>query len=123
MRMKQPKKLEQYWDELKTDPVFIAESLVVDIVENVIEIMESQRISNSELARRLGTSKAYISKILNGNPNMTILTLSKIASALNVKVSAPELTPYSIINPNYIKDRSKGLVEDDSHVDQLANAA
>jgi len=80
------KNLEQYWEEYIDDPEFLAEDYIIYITENISRIMSKKNISKSELARRLGTSQAYVTKILNGNPNMTILTIAKLTIALGEKI-------------------------------------
>ncbi|MBM3498125.1 MAG: helix-turn-helix transcriptional regulator [Armatimonadetes bacterium] len=44
--------------------------------------MNKHGISRAELARRLGKSRAYVTRMLNGQPNMTLKTLTLIAVAL-----------------------------------------
>jgi transcriptional regulator with XRE-family HTH domain len=57
----------------------------VEISEQIYQAMEAQGISKAELARRLGKSRAYLTKMLQGNVNFTIATLVKVAMALNCK--------------------------------------
>jgi len=49
--------------------------------------MERQEVSRAELARRLGTSKAYITKVLGANVNFTLATMTRLAMALEAEVS------------------------------------
>jgi transcriptional regulator with XRE-family HTH domain len=44
--------------------------------------MERQGITNSVLAERIGTSKAYITKVFGGNANFTLQTMVKLSRAL-----------------------------------------
>ncbi|MBK9110683.1 MAG: helix-turn-helix domain-containing protein [Nitrospira sp.] len=44
--------------------------------------METSDLSRSELARRMEVSPAYITKVLSGNPNLTIKSLIKLSDAL-----------------------------------------
>lgn len=46
------------------------------------ERMEQLEVSRAELARRLGSSQAYVTKVLGGNVNFTIETMAKLAMAL-----------------------------------------
>ncbi|MBA3320112.1 MAG: helix-turn-helix transcriptional regulator [Pyrinomonadaceae bacterium] len=65
----------------------------LEISEQIYLAMEQQGVSNAELARRLGKSRAYITKVLQGNVNFTIESLVKIARALDHKFDfhfAPE---------------------------------
>jgi transcriptional regulator with XRE-family HTH domain len=52
----------------------------------LIARMERLGVSRSELARRLGTSPAYVTKILRGDTNFTLSSLAKIAEALGSRV-------------------------------------
>lgn len=54
--------------------------------EDICMLMEKQGVSRAELARRLGTSRAYITKLLDGNANFTLETMTKVAMALGAAV-------------------------------------
>jgi transcriptional regulator with XRE-family HTH domain len=70
-------------NKLKEDPEFKAEALILDITEKISHILEIKKMRRSELAKKIHCSNAYISKLLNGEENLTIKTLSKIAQALD----------------------------------------
>ena len=74
-------------DEFKDDPEFIAETLVLGVIACLNKALRVQGMTRSELAKRLGTSPAFVSSALNGKPNMTLLTLAKFTAALNLTVS------------------------------------
>jgi len=61
-----------YWEE----------ELLLTVARRISDTMADQDVSRSELARRLGVSPAYVTKLLRGHANMTIETLAKIAFAL-----------------------------------------
>jgi transcriptional regulator with XRE-family HTH domain len=75
------------YEQYENTPEFQAELSLLDITEQICELMEKKNISRTELARRLDKSRAYVSKILNGPTNITISTLTKIAVALDEKIS------------------------------------
>ncbi|HEX3554488.1 MAG TPA: helix-turn-helix transcriptional regulator [Thermoanaerobaculia bacterium] len=56
-----------------------------DFAREVHLRMREKGISAAELARRLGTSKAYVSQLLGGG-NFTLLTMVKVAMALDLVV-------------------------------------
>lgn len=58
-----------------------------DISDQIYELMESANINKTELAEKLGSSKAFVSKILRGDANMTLKTLTKIVFALGGEVN------------------------------------
>jgi transcriptional regulator with XRE-family HTH domain len=74
--------LEQKLIEWDLDPEYIVEGVLIAATERICELMERHGISRSELARRLGKSRAYVTRLLNGQPNMTLKTLTQIAVAL-----------------------------------------
>jgi transcriptional regulator with XRE-family HTH domain len=59
---------------------------ITEFIEDVWRLMEEQKVSRAELARRLGTSRAYVTKLLGGNANFTLQTMAKVAMALGAQV-------------------------------------
>jgi transcriptional regulator with XRE-family HTH domain len=87
---------EEITKEFDNDPNYWAEGLKLDFAEEVGRLMEEQKVSRAELARRLGTSPAYITKILHWTANLTLTSMSKIALAFGSRVHlnlAPKNTP------------------------------
>src|SRR3989441_6467712 len=58
------------------------EKILIQLGEDICRLMRDQQISRAEVAERLGVSRAYVTKGLNGNPNLTIKTLLKLSDAL-----------------------------------------
>lgn len=56
------------------------------IALNVLEILRQKNISKQELARRMQVSAQYISKIVKGQENLTLETISKLEAALEVEM-------------------------------------
>lgn len=50
--------------------------------EDLFRLMEERGISRADLARAIGASTAYVSKILNGESNYTLRTMAKLARAV-----------------------------------------
>lgn len=70
--------------------------VVRDLVSSQIDyLMKKEDVSKAELAKRLGKSRAYITKILQGNANFTLDTLVQIARALGYKFT-PMFAPQEI---------------------------
>lgn len=74
--------LERYAQDYANDPEFIAEGLSIKVIEEMLKCLEQRNLSQSWLAQKTGVSRAHISRILNAPPNMTLLTIAKIAVAL-----------------------------------------
>jgi hypothetical protein len=61
--------------------LFEQERAVIMAAEEVSQAMKAANISKAELARRLGTSKAYVTQALAGGQNMTLRSLASFAWA------------------------------------------
>lgn len=70
------------FDSARETPEFHVERASLEFTEEVIARMEALGISRAELARRLGTSPAYITKLLRGTTNFTLDTMIRIARIL-----------------------------------------
>jgi transcriptional regulator with XRE-family HTH domain len=63
------------------------ERLILDATEAVVRLLDDQTLSRQELARRLGKTKGFISRILSGEHNMTLRTLADVGYALDCEFS------------------------------------
>jgi transcriptional regulator with XRE-family HTH domain len=64
---------------------FHAAGVKIEIAEQIYRLMEAQNINQSELARRIGKSRAYVSKMLSGKTNFTMETLITIGEKLGAE--------------------------------------
>lgn len=78
-------KLEAY----EHDPEYILHSFLFEINEEICKALEKNDLNKKQFAERLNVKPAYISKLLNGQPNLSIKSLIKIALALNLKLRQP----------------------------------
>ncbi len=60
---------------------------VKKIGENIVRIRKDQNLTQKELSYRLDIEDSALRRIEKGRTNPTILTLKKIATALNVNIS------------------------------------
>jgi transcriptional regulator with XRE-family HTH domain len=63
----------EYWSEVAAH----------ELIREIEARMARQGVSRAELARRLGSSKAYVTKVLGGNVNFTLATMARLADALD----------------------------------------
>ncbi len=77
---------QKYFDGIDQDPEFLAVHAIHDFTMEIHRLMEKYGINKAELARRLGTSQAYVTKMLSGDANFTIKTMTKIAAAFGERV-------------------------------------
>lgn len=57
-----------------------------NLARNVKELLKARKMQQKDLAEKMGVAASFLSNALSGNP--TIETLQKMASALDVPVSA-----------------------------------
>lgn len=67
--------------------LFEQERVIFEVTEMISKLMEEQTVSKAELARRLNTSKANITQMLDGRRNMTLRTLVDVMFSLSSTVS------------------------------------
>jgi transcriptional regulator with XRE-family HTH domain len=79
-------------DRLEKNPEYWVESMRIDFVEAVERVMEERGVSRAELARRLDSSPAYVTQMLKALFNPTLLTLAKVALALDARVDLTLVT-------------------------------
>jgi len=72
------------WAEQRND--YWVEGVKIDFAEQMLAQMEELGISRTELARRLGTSPAYVTKILRGSTNFTLESMVSIARVLDCEL-------------------------------------
>jgi len=77
--------------ELRQDPEYIAAEAelrpLLDIADAVLRLRLAKGWSQAELARRVGTKQANISKLENGLANPTVDFLRRVAKALDTDFS------------------------------------
>ena len=78
MNSKQSPFFKTLFEEAKTSPRYWLEGSKIEITEKMFLMMKTENVTNSELARRMGVNKAYISRFLQGNTNMTLDTIAKV---------------------------------------------
>ncbi len=62
------------------------DSAKLNISEQIFRAMQEKGLTEAELSRRLGTSRAYVNRVLQGNTNFTIESLVKIGLALECEI-------------------------------------
>ncbi|MDE2938402.1 MAG: helix-turn-helix transcriptional regulator [Chloroflexota bacterium] len=94
--------LEQYFVKYEKDPDFLAEGLSISIIENSLQVMKEKGISRADLAREMGVPKSQISRIFNAPPNLTLLSIARIAVALGVE-------PQALLNTDVTAEKEVAL--------------
>lgn len=94
-------------DRFRDDVEFQTEEAILEITERIVQIMESKGINRVKLANLLGVSKAFTTKLLNGNPNLTIKSMVSIAHALGCELDIDMCPKGFETRKFYIKQSSK----------------
>ena len=68
---------------LAVTPEGQTEHVAVTFLVQVNARMQAQGMRNAELARRMGTSPAYITRLFRGSANLSVQTMTKLAHAVN----------------------------------------
>ncbi len=82
----------QHFAEARRHPAYWSYLTQLEFIDQIVEEMDAQNVSSAELARRMGTSRAWVSKVLRGENNLTVASMGKLAFALGLKVTT-ELAP------------------------------
>src|SRR5882762_434089 len=57
-----------------------------EFARDIARLMAEQKVKRAELARRLNTSRANVTKLLRGDARLNLVTMAKVAMALNAVV-------------------------------------
>ncbi len=80
-----PGLLDTYLEGHSDDPELIAESLAIDLMEDVARLSQEKGISRSDLANLMNVSRGYVTRLLNSPPNLTLMSVARLSVALNAK--------------------------------------
>ena len=81
------------------------------------DAMEDEGLTQKALAERMGCTQQYVSRILKGQENLTLETISKLETALGLKIISPDLpfvvgySSASASNSQYLSDSADSHYE------------
>jgi len=84
--MKANDEYRELFAELRKTPDYWASIVATEFTEAIHAELERQEVSRAEFARRLGTSRAYVTSVLGGDDNFTLETMVKLAMAVGLGV-------------------------------------
>lgn len=89
------------FEELMSDPegrrAFEEELLVGEVTDTLVALLQSFKLTQRELGRRLGVSDGRVSQMLAGSGNLTVRSLAAVGWALGMRF---ELQPKPMVNRN-----------------------
>lgn len=82
------------------------------ITMKTMQAMDKQSVTQSALAKRMGCSQQYVSNLLKGNANMTLETIARIETALDIDIIGSALSCFvngyvtreKTSRPHYLND-------------------
>jgi transcriptional regulator with XRE-family HTH domain len=80
------KSFKDLFDKAGQRDTFQTAKIILDFTEGLYGLMQENKISRVELAKRLGSSPAYITKVLRGDINFTVETMVRLAKAVGGSV-------------------------------------
>ena len=61
------------------------EELILDVTERLTQALDNAGVTERQLAKRLGKSPEFVSEVFGGGRNLTLRTISDIATALSLR--------------------------------------
>lgn len=107
MSERQLAEVESFLREARRDVVYWGELTADQFREELARIMKRRGMSRAELARRIDSSSAYVTKVLNGtHGNFGTETMAKFALALGMRVHVHMAPPDCYVT--WVHRRSSG---------------
>ncbi len=79
---------ESAFSEAMANPEYWMEEIRLDFIKELESLLKKKKISQTALARKLGKSDAYVSKIMNSNiSNFTLKTMVQLVLAAGGRLS------------------------------------
>jgi transcriptional regulator with XRE-family HTH domain len=103
--------IEKYRERVRSienTPEFLLEIVKLTFAEELCRLLDEKGMTHGQLAEKLGTSRAYVTRILRTDYNLTAETMVKIARALDARV---ELA----LVPKGAPDRARAVASRVSH--------
>lgn len=93
--------VQRNWDEVRAGDGYWVEGAKVDFGIEIRQLFDDAGISRADLARRIGKTPAYITKIFRGDVNFTIESMVKLCRALGGRLelrARREAENYQLVN-------------------------
>jgi transcriptional regulator with XRE-family HTH domain len=74
--------VEQYLENSDNMRVFQQERAIYRVTELIESVMQAEGITRSELAKRLGRNKGWVTQLLDGEANKTIRTVADVLAVM-----------------------------------------
>lgn len=79
-------------DKIAKSLTYEQERLKLELSEGILQAMQAKGMKQADLARSIGKSRAYVTKILQGTTNFTVETVAALLWALEHRLHVDILT-------------------------------
>ena len=73
-------------EQVKQTQAYRVQQLTLSFASTLANLMKERQVSKVQFAERVGTSPAYVTKVLRGDVNYTVETMVKLAAAVDADV-------------------------------------
>ena len=80
--MKTQESFDDIWKRVASPEEYATDKNVLRFITELNRLLERRGLSRREFADKLGTSKAYVTRVFKGDSNFTISTMTRLAHAL-----------------------------------------
>jgi transcriptional regulator with XRE-family HTH domain len=80
------KSFEELYRGVKQKDAYWTADAIYSFTEELNRLAEIEGVSRAEIARRLGTSAAYVTKIFRGDVNFTVESMVRLARAVGARI-------------------------------------
>ena len=105
------KTIQELLDDAKKFPDYWAAKTTMDFAMGLDHLMKEKNISKADLARNIGTTPAYITKVMRGNENFTVETMWKLALGVGGQIILSVVDANSIAPCYYGASPSFGVIQ------------
>jgi transcriptional regulator with XRE-family HTH domain len=80
------KSFDELYKEARDKDAYRVADAIYSFTEELNRIAQLEGVSRAELARRLGTSAAYVTKVFRGDANFTVESMVRLARAVGARI-------------------------------------
>lgn len=91
------KRYREFIERVESTVEYQADVAALEFVEELVRCMRQAGLTQAELARRLGASEPYVSKVLRADTNFTLATMVKLAGAVGQEIHTHLAMPGSAV--------------------------
>lgn len=95
-------------------------TVTLDLAEKIASAMKARRIRATDLAGKLGKSRAWISKLLHGGRNTTLFTAVEVADALGYDLTIDLVPRVTMAQPTNLQREASSVSLQGGDPQQLA---